>query len=254
MPNFVVGFAAAVTATVLIFAIHRQRKQRLPRTADGAQRLPLTSEGKHRLLINLHVSGAAAHVHHEVTQLVQERFGERLVSDALMSGRTYSHLSLVYDFEIEPWRLPELEAALQTFASRQHPLNLYLSQQPEVWDGRVVSLTIDESTPQYTLAQALYGDLRAELAKLNMIPAQLLAKPISWHMTVAMRDANDTGGFDAGAIREYVAGILGSLTPRRRAFLFDNLTIMVKRGPPGPYRSIATAARTFAFSSRFPPA
>ena len=235
--KLLIGTTAAVAAAVLLL-LSRRRKERLP----------LTPEGKHLLLINLQVGGVAAHVHREIVELLQQRFGEQLVWDALKSGRTYSHLSLVYDFEIEPRRLPELEAALQAFVSRQQqPLQLHLSQQPRVWDGRVVSLAVDESSPQYATAEAMCAELQAELSKLKLIPEQLLAKPMNWHMTVAMRDANDTHGFDAEAIRECVAFILGSLTPRWRSFLFDNLTIMVKDGPPGPYRSITTAARTFAF-------
>ena len=216
-----------------------------PKGALDAMQLPLTAEGKLHLMLNMHVGGAAAEVHRRAVQSVAERFAERLVGTALAEGRTYPHLSLVYDFYIEPARLTELEVALRQFASKQAALTLHFSQ-VQVWDGRVVSFHVDESSPAYAAARATFTELIAILGTLNLLPSDLLAKPVQWHATVAMRDAGAVEGFNAESICEHVRE-LGGLPA---SFSFDNITIMVKDGPPGPYRSSAKPARRFDFGCR----
>ena len=210
----------------------------------SATQLPLTADGKLHLMLNMHIGGVAAEVHRRAVQAVAERFGETLVGAALQEERTYPHLSLVYDFYIDPARLAELEITLRQFASRQTPARLHFSQ-VQVWGGRVMSFHVDESSPEYAAARATFDCLLAVLGSLNLLPTELLAKPVQWHSTVAMRDAGDIEGFNAESICEHVRE-LGDLPA---SFLFDNITIMVKDGPAGPYRSNAKPARRFDFGS-----
>ena len=205
--------------------------------------LPLTADGKLHLMINSRVTGPAAEVHRSAVASTSERFGEELVGAALREGRTYAHISLVYDFYLEPSQLPRLEAALHTFASEQQATLLTLLQ-PVAWDGRVVCLHPDVHSAEYAAAREIYSELLSVLSALDLIPAQRLTEQVPWHATIAMRDEGDSDGFEADAIVEHVRGL--GLLPA--PFLFDNVTLMVKEGPPGPYRCTATPARTFPFA------
>lgn len=214
-----------------------------PDASPNDRSLPLTADGKLHLMINSRVTGPAAEVHRRAVTSTSERFGEQLVGAALREGRTYAHVSLVYDFYLDPSQLPRLEAALRTFASEQQATPLTL-QQPVAWDGRVVCLHLDVHSEEYAAAREIYSRLLSVLSALELIPAQRLTEQVPWHATIAMRDEGDSEGFEADAILKHVRGLGVLPVP----FLFDNVTLMVKEGPPGPYRCTATPAATFPFA------
>ena len=205
--------------------------------------MALTPDGRLHLMINARVTGDAAEVHRRAVASVAERFDEQLVWAALRDGRTYTHLTLVYDFFLEPSQLPRLEAALEAFASTQQAVRLSFAV-PHVWQHRVVSFRLDELCEEYAAARSILSELLSTLSALDVIPAERLVERVEWHATVAMRDQDDAQGFDAESIRQHVLGLGGLPT----AFLFDNVTLMVKDGAPGPYRGTATPARTFPFA------
>ena len=179
---------------------------RLPPSSADDCPLPLTADGKLHLMINSRITGPAAEAHRKAVASTSKRFGEKLVCAALRDGRTYAHLSLVYDFYLDPSQLPRLEAALHTFAAGQHATPLSLLQ-PAVFDDRVVSLHLDVQSGGYATARKIYDELISTLAALAVIPAKRLDVQVPWHATIAMRDEGDGHDLLAEAMRHQEAGL-----------------------------------------------
>merc|ERR1712228_880814 len=155
---------------------------------------------------------------------------------AFEEGRTYAHLTLNYDFEVDSDQLQELIAALETFAAANERVPLRM-RGADAFGTSVIFLDVDREHEDYNRAMKLHVDLVESLQCLGFTKSKKDEKDIHWHATVAYKD------FAKDKKDEVLKCVRDTATPVD--CYFDNVTIMAKVGPSQAYAGTAKAAMSF---------
>ena len=190
----------------------------------------------HRVLINMRLSDPVSACHKRIVNDVAAKFGTTLVQSALREGRTFAHLTLCYDLDVDPNQLKQLMELLDSFAKRSHAVPIRMAGAGSFGDS-VVFLDVDRTHPDYARAVAIHSNLMTELRSLPFVPASALRDgDMHWHATAAM-------AFDPHKTNEIKAFVAERAKPIDCHF--DNISIMAKVGLPGPYSGTALSVASF---------
>jgi len=198
----------------------------------------------YRLLLNLRLSENFCIVYEKATDAVATKFGCSTVQRAYKEGRTYPHLTLAYDFEVNKEQLLQLVSLLSDFCSNNTSIPLHLKGAGS-FGTSVIFLDVDRTHERYGECMALHLKLLQSLKALDWLPEVNVDK-IHWHATVCYKD------FDKDR-KDEVQECVAKLSEEATHGYFDNVTIMAKVGRPEAYAGTALPAATFMLRPEIQP-